>query len=69
MILNRSPDFNLYKIKISKNAIDFINRTLEKNPKKRIKITEIKEHIFFQEIEFEKLINYKIKAPFIPDIV
>lgn len=69
MILNGKPDYNLYNIKISKEAIDLFEKILNKNPKKRLKINQVKKHKFFEEINFDKLLNHQIKAPFVPDIV
>lgn len=47
----------------------FLCCLLEKNPKKRLKINDVKKHQFFENVDFNKLIDYKYKAPFIPDIV
>jgi len=69
MILKGIPDFNLYNIRISKEATDFFEKVLDKNPKKRLKVNQIKKHKFFEDIDFDKLVKYQIKAPFVPDIV
>ena len=67
--MNKDPDYCLYDIKIKKETKDLLRNLLEKNPKKRIKINEIKKLQFFQDIDFVKLINYECKAPFIPQLV
>ena len=56
----------------SKNAKDLIKKLLEKNPASRLGhekgFEEIKNHPFFQGINFENLINKTIEANYKPDI-
>ena len=61
---NRSPSTQL-----TVEAKDLIGRLLEKNPKNRPKICAIKEHAFFKDLNFEDILNMKVKPPFIPDNV
>ena len=60
------------RINLSEDAKDIIRKLLEKNPKKRLGsqrgIEEIKEHPFFQSIDFSLIEQKKIKAPFIPEL-
>ena len=60
------------RITLSEDAKDVIRKLLEKNPKKRLGahngIEEIKKHPFFASIDFDLIIEKKIKAPFIPEL-
>ena len=60
------------RINLSEDAKDIIRKLLEKNPKKRLGsqngIEEIKNHPFFQSIDFNLIEQKKIKAPFIPEL-
>ena len=50
-------------------AADFINRLLQRNPNKRLgyqNISEIKEHPWMKDIDWELLNNKELKAPFLP---
>ena len=38
-------------------------KMLEKDPKKRIKIPEIKKHIFFEDLDWDLVQNKKIQPP------
>ena len=57
----------------SEDARSLLEGFLERNPKKRLGsgkegLQDIKDHPFFAEIEWEKLLQKKIKAPFVPKI-
>ena len=60
------------RISLSEDAKDVIRKLLEKNPKKRLGahngIEEIKKHPFFASIDFDLIVEKKIKAPFIPEL-
>ena len=60
------------RITLSEDAKDVIRKLLEKNPKKRLGahngIEEIKKHPFFASIDFDLIVEKKIKAPFIPEL-
>ena len=60
------------RIVLSEDAKDIIRKLLEKNPKKRLGsqrgIEEIKSHPFFANIDFDLIVQKKIKAPFIPEL-
>ena len=60
------------RISLSEDAKDIIKKLLEKNPKKRLGahngIEEIKKHPFFASIDFDLIVEKKIKAPFIPEL-
>ena len=42
---------------------DILKKMLEKDPKKRIKIPEIKKHIFFEDLDWDLVQNKKIQPP------
>ena len=60
------------RINLSEDAKDIIRKLLEKDPKKRMGsqkgIEEIKNHPFFASIDFDMIVQKKIKAPFIPEL-
>ena len=60
------------RISLSDDAKDIIKKLLEKDPKKRLGsskgIEEIKSHPFFASIDFDMIVQKKIKAPFIPEL-
>ena len=60
------------RITLSEDAKDIIKKLLEKDPKKRLGshkgIEEIKNHPFFSSIDFDMIVQKKIKAPFIPEL-
>ena len=60
------------RITLSEEAKDVIKKLLEKNPKKRLGsqngIEEIKKHPFFASIDFDLIVEKKIKAAFIPEL-
>lgn len=51
---------------VSKEAKDMIRRLLERDPAKRITSEELKKHVFFQSVNWEKLERKEVTAPFIP---
>ena len=60
------------RITLSEDAKDVIRKLLEKNPKKRLGaqngIEEIKKQPFFASLDFDAIVEKKIKAPFIPEL-
>ena len=67
-------DYNLMYKNISENRLmfpeffsdevkDLLEKMLEKDPKKRIKIQEIKKHPFFQDIDWDLVSNKKMQPP------
>eukprot|EP00919_Chromeraceae_sp_WS-2016_P027206 GHVR01064670.1.p1 GENE.GHVR01064670.1~~GHVR01064670.1.p1 ORF type:complete len:144 (-),score=9.81 GHVR01064670.1:328-759(-) len=53
----------------SHHATDLINQLLIRNPDQRLGangINEIKNHPWFVDIDWQKMANKKLKAPFIP---
>ena len=53
----------------SKDGIDFINKLIMRKPKERIGyygIKELKEHKWMRNVNWDDILNRKIKAPFIP---
>ena len=71
MITQKELKFST-RVSISDDAKDLITKLLDKNPSKRFGknsgFKEIKEHPFFKGIDFDEILNKKIKAPFIPEI-
>lgn len=75
---NRDQLFNLiknphvtYPNDISPDSIDFLNKIFVSDPKKRLGhkgAKEIKEHPFFDGIDWESIYNKKIKPPFMPRV-
>jgi len=58
-------------IKVSEEAKNIISKLLEKNPGSRLGktgLTEIRQHPFFGNLNFENLKNKKLKSPFKPTI-
>jgi serine/threonine protein kinase len=58
---------------MSTEAMDLLTRLLERDPKKRLgsgptEWQEIKNHPFFDGIDWEQLYNKSIKPPFIPNV-
>ena len=55
----------------SKESVDFINKLLLRKPNKRLGykngINELKKHIWFKDIDWEKLEKKEVEAPFLPD--
>lgn len=60
-----------YPSDISNESIDFFRRIFTPDPKKRIGSKgahEIKQHIFFSSLNWEDILNKKLKPPFMPRI-
>ena len=66
IILNE-PNFEFNNVQISILAKDLIMKMLNKNVEKRIGIYKIKKHDFFNGINFDDLLNMKVKMPIIPN--
>lgn len=68
-ILNDPIDFPHY---ISNEAKDFISLLLDRNPKTRLGANgdadEIKRHPFFADINFDDVLNKKIKPEYVPNV-
>jgi serine/threonine protein kinase len=56
-------------VKISQEAKDLLLKLLDKNPKTRLKVGQIKQHKFFENYDFEGVYYKKLEAPFKPDMV
>ncbi len=62
-------DYNFINWNWSKDGIDFINKLIMRKPKERIGyygIKELKEHKWMKNVNWDDILNMKIKAPFIP---
>lgn len=56
----------------SKNLVDLINQLLSKSPIERLGfkgVQQIKQHMFFADINWKKLEKKQLKPPFIPNVV
>lgn len=60
LILNNKP---IYPSFLTKEEQDLIQKLLVLNPKKRLQPKEMKKHEFFKDINWEDLVNLKIKPP------
>ena len=47
---------------------DLLNKLLEKNPKKRIKLSEIKKHSWFQHFDWKAAEDFKLETPWKPEV-
>ena len=60
------------RISLSEDAKDIIKKLLDKNPQKRLGsqkgLEEIKNHPFFQGIDFDLILQKKVKPPFLPQL-
>ncbi|TFK53249.1 kinase-like protein [Heliocybe sulcata] len=52
--------------KVSQELQDLLHQMLEKKPQSRATISDIKEHTFLKEIDWNKLVQGEIEAPYIP---
>ncbi len=57
------PDFNRKDVKIPSDLRDLITKMLDKNGKTRIKISEVKNHPYFKDFDFDKLLKKEIDVP------
>ena len=64
-ILNDEPDLSI----LPDSAKSLIKGMLSKKIKERLKPDEIKNHPFYQGIDFDKLLAKEVKPPFIPEVV
>ena len=59
-------------VKVSDEAKDVIVKLLQKNPKKRLgsqaDSLEVLSHPWFSDLDWTKLLEKEIKAPFIPEV-
>ena len=57
--------------KVPKDAKDLIEKLFVNNPKKRLgykSADEVKNHPFFKDIDFDKVLNKEYKPPFVPKL-
>ena len=57
--------------KVGKDAKDLIEKLFVNNPKKRLgynSADEVKNHPFFKDIDFKKVLNKEYKPPFVPKL-
>jgi serine/threonine protein kinase len=66
-ILFSEPDFSFEKICISENCKNLISFLLDKNPKTRIHINKIRTHPYFENFDFQSILNKTIKPPLIEE--
>jgi len=63
LILNKVVDYSKHW---HRDTIQLLKNFLQKNPKQRIKISQIKKHKFFASLSWDKLEMKKITPPFVP---
>lgn len=66
-------DEPLYPINMSKESVDIIQKLLTRDPKLRLgagerDALEIMEHPYFGDVNFDDVLNLRVKPPFIPEI-
>jgi serine/threonine protein kinase len=59
------PDYSKYE-KVTFECKDLITKLLDKNSKTRISIKDVKEHSYFNGIDFDQFYRKEIKPIFIP---
>lgn len=52
---------------LSGEALDLIDKLLQKDPSERITLSNLKSHTFFKDIDWDKLLKREFKPPFEPD--
>lgn len=65
MILEDEPNYPVYA---DNNTVDFISMLLEKDPYQRAGFYDIQTHVFMKGINFDDVMNKRVKPPYIPDI-
>lgn len=63
------PDPIKHKIEMTDEMKNFIESLLDWDPSKRLGVNgaqEVKEHPWFKDFDFQKLLKKKIPAPYIP---
>ena len=59
-------------MEVSKECKSIIKAFLNKDPSKRLgsndDFMEVRTHPFFSDINYDDLLNYKIEAPYVPDL-
>lgn len=71
MIKNQEVDLEPFTY-LSTEAVSFIEGTLQKDPEKRLGsqngVAELKQHPLFRKVDWKKIVNHKVKAPYTPPI-
>jgi len=66
------PDSKKHGISLSDNCKDFINKCLDKNPKRRLgtkgSLSEVLDHPWFADIDIKKLLSKSIIPDFKPEL-
>lgn len=57
-----------YSVQIDPNINKLIKGLLRKDPKKRYGAKKVLEHVFFENMDFEKLFKKKLEVPFFPSV-
>ena len=52
----------------SDNASDLLRGLLTRDPEKRLNVDQIMAHPFFEGLNFDDLLERKIKPPFVPKV-
>ncbi|CAI2359034.1 unnamed protein product [Moneuplotes crassus] len=65
------PDATKHGIYMSQDMMDFIKACLEKDPRKRLGAKgtyQLIKHYWFDDIDFNEVLNQEMKAPYLPDV-
>jgi serine/threonine protein kinase len=62
-ILFSEPDYAFKQIKTSQECKNLISSLLDKNPKTRIHINKIRNHLYFENFDFQCILNKTMKPP------